>query len=341
MSKREILIGMALIAVSMLVFLTVFEIVLRVQEGPVNGPNVFRESDDDKLIYEMAPSIVSEFNNVAITTNSYGMRDKEYDFKKKSGVKRIAVIGDSVAAAIEVPAEQGYTEVLEENLNKHGDGDVEVLNFGVNGYGIEQELEMYKTRALVFDLDIAIFGYVLNDPLPSPGLVSDFKRMDDQKMQSCKIYSLNLAVPCSVRNMMDSLRIVKFIHAHILQIRSKIGDDVYTSLHKNNQSWRNVEDSFREIGKISRERNITTIIFILPIFYTDMDDYQYGWIHQKVADEARKNGLLVRDLREDFSSYKSEDVRASQNDVVHLNVAGHQIAAKAIESYLMENGIIR
>ena len=54
-----------------------------------------------------------------------------------------------------------------------------------------------------------------------------------------------------------------------------------------------------------------------------------------------KNGMLVRDLREDFSSYKSEDVRASQNDVVHLNVAGHQIAAKAIESYLMENGIIR
>ena len=67
--------------------------------------------------------------------NSQGMRDYEYPYQKGKDVFRIAVLGCSRTYGYGVNMEETYSKVLESMLNeKHK--KVEVLNFGVNGYGI-------------------------------------------------------------------------------------------------------------------------------------------------------------------------------------------------------------
>ena len=44
-----------------------------------------------------------------------------------------------------------------------GDGPVEVLSFGVPGYNLDQEIETLRSRALVYQPDVVIVAFCLND----------------------------------------------------------------------------------------------------------------------------------------------------------------------------------
>ena len=101
-----------------------------------------------------------------IEINSFGYRDREWTVAKPRGTRRVALLGDSYVAGLEVPAQQRLSALLEERLNRDcNDGQhYEVLNFGVTGYGTAQELETLRHRALQFRPDLVLlFFYTGND----------------------------------------------------------------------------------------------------------------------------------------------------------------------------------
>src|SRR5262245_23113968 len=70
--------------------------------------------------------------------NSHGIRDRERTVNKPRGVYRVAALGDSFTEARQVDMDKTYTSLTEKELNRRhcrGEGEVEVLNFGVPGYG--------------------------------------------------------------------------------------------------------------------------------------------------------------------------------------------------------------
>jgi SGNH hydrolase-like domain, acetyltransferase AlgX len=101
-----------------------------------------------------------------VQINSYGYRDKEWSLDKPPGVYRIALLGDSFIAALEVEQDHRLSDLLEAKLNTDGHDSMhyEVLNFGVQGYGTAQELETLRDRALKFKLDaVLLFVCTGND----------------------------------------------------------------------------------------------------------------------------------------------------------------------------------
>src|SRR4029078_3437886 len=78
-----------------------------------------------------------------IRINTDGWRDRPHSKQKPAGTMRIAILGDSYAEALQVPQESKFWSVLERELNAckaFGDVGIEVINFGVSGYGTAQEL---------------------------------------------------------------------------------------------------------------------------------------------------------------------------------------------------------
>ena len=73
---------------------------------------------------------------------------------------RIALIGDSFTFGLEVPYEDTWGQQLERALGS----DVQVLNFGVDGYGVDQALLRYQRDVLAWHPDVVILG-VINDDL--------------------------------------------------------------------------------------------------------------------------------------------------------------------------------
>ena len=76
-----------------------------------------------------------------VRINSDGLRDREHIKAKPADTVRIAVLGDSFSEAMHVPMEQTFWSLLERKLqecNAFPGKRVEVINFGVLGYGTAQ-----------------------------------------------------------------------------------------------------------------------------------------------------------------------------------------------------------
>jgi hypothetical protein len=95
-----------------------------------------------------------------LTTNQWGMRDREHPLVKPAGTYRIAVLGPSHVMGSGVADGETFSDFLEERLNgqtKPGTNICyEVLNFGVPAYSLLSQLFMLEDRAVKFQPD-AIF----------------------------------------------------------------------------------------------------------------------------------------------------------------------------------------
>lgn len=94
---------------------------------------------------------------ISVTTNSHGLRDKEYSLAR-TNKKRMLVLGDSFTWGYGVEAEQRFTDILEQRLP-----DWEIINAGVSGYGTDQELLYYQQYGKLFQPDVVLLLMYYND----------------------------------------------------------------------------------------------------------------------------------------------------------------------------------
>ena len=90
------------------------------------------------------------------------MRDREHARAKPADTVRIAVLGDSFAEAMHVPMEQTFWSLLERKLqecNAFPGKQVEVINFGVSGYGTAQELLTLRQKVWDYSPDLVVLAF--------------------------------------------------------------------------------------------------------------------------------------------------------------------------------------
>jgi hypothetical protein len=101
-----------------------------------------------------------------IRINSAGQRDRERPKVKAANTIRIAVIGDSYAEAFQVPVEHAFWSIMEDRLRTAGfvpGRQIEVLNFGVSGYGTAPELLTLRERVWDYAPDIVLLAVTTNN----------------------------------------------------------------------------------------------------------------------------------------------------------------------------------
>ena len=103
-----------------------------------------------------------------IKINGDGLRDREHDRIKPANRLRIAVMGDSYAEAFQVPMESSFWAVmglrLQECASLRG-REVEVINFGVSGYGTAQELITLRRHVWDYQPDIVVLAVTTNNDI--------------------------------------------------------------------------------------------------------------------------------------------------------------------------------
>ena len=115
-----------------------------------------------------------------VRINSDGMRDREHSKQKAPNTLRIAVLGDSYTEALQVPFEESFCAVLEQKLRECAslsERNVEVLNFGVSGYGTAQELITLRDHVWQYSPDVVLLAVTTNNDISDN--VRALKKTDD------------------------------------------------------------------------------------------------------------------------------------------------------------------
>lgn len=160
-----------LLAVIGAVQFAVFELALRAWGGTEAAPAFQRLFMADPLVgYRLKPGVTTRFETAEfatdITINSAGVRDDEVG-PKKPGEFRIVVLGDSLVMAVQVPVEQTFCRLLQDQLNRDlggGERRFRVINAGIQGFGPVEEFLFYREIVSRFDPDLVLVAlYVAND----------------------------------------------------------------------------------------------------------------------------------------------------------------------------------
>ena len=117
---------------------------------------------DDCPDYEFQPNKRVMFKGVMMSTNRWGMRDRDYEKREPPGTYRIAISGASHEMGTGVEDDKVFDNLVEDRLNRErapGDSThYEILNFSVGGYGPVQRLADLDRRIFdEFEFDALLF----------------------------------------------------------------------------------------------------------------------------------------------------------------------------------------
>jgi hypothetical protein len=128
-----------------------FETQSRLLEELLAGQGRLLLKIDAEIGWVNSPNFVNEL----YSTNSRGLRaTREYAPRPAAGVVRVAAFGDSFAFANEVRNQDAWA-IQAERMEPR----VEVLNYGVGGYGSDQALLLYRNRSQDLAPQVVVLGF--------------------------------------------------------------------------------------------------------------------------------------------------------------------------------------
>jgi hypothetical protein len=159
--------NVALIFVSILLGILPFEVGLRL--AGISYPSFY--TWDEYRGFALRPGAKGWFRSEGesyIQINSAGLRDREHAKIKPPNTLRLAILGDSYAEALQVSIDQTFWAVLERELAKCSylsGRQVEVINFGVSGYGTAQELMTLRHKVWDYSPDVVTLAFLTGNDI--------------------------------------------------------------------------------------------------------------------------------------------------------------------------------
>jgi lysophospholipase L1-like esterase len=331
--------SLVLAAASVGLTLLVLEVAFRLARVPVGTVQInratVRRSDNPRLRFELRPGGVAQAE-VEYRVNPLGLRGPETTLEKPPGVRRIAVLGDSIAFGYWVSDEQGFARQLERLLNEApaATGRVEVLNFGVPGYNLEQEIEALRAKALAFSPDLVVVLFCLND------------------LESLFSYELGLVqertdrVGTALGRVREWLvarsRLFSWVEYRLTELEARrsfvkaknpLAGPLYAEAVS--QQRRALQGQLAVLRSLLASHGIPGLVVVVPVLGDRFERYPYRELHRAVVEVAESESLGAVDLLDCFSAYEFRDLRV---DVVHPSPLGHGVAAHAARDALCARG---
>ncbi len=277
----------------------------------------YRLASNAKLGYVPIANMESADHKAAFmdykeSSNRLGMRDVDHPLKKGQQF-RILVLGDSVTSGHYIDSfEDTFPWLLQEKLRSRGKS-VDVLNFGVNGYNTQQEIELLKDRGLAFSPDLVIVAYCLNDRVRSDGgLLRSLLVMGKNK---------GLVMPDlgGILNQSHLLRLVLYRY----KMKTAITEH-YQALFEDR-----VQPYFAELSALSKKHNFKALVAVLPDF-RDLGKAAPQGEYPAIEALATEASLPSLQLLPIVQACADRGIRRLNRDLYHPDMAGHDCIAEGL-----------
>jgi lysophospholipase L1-like esterase len=295
----------------------------------INRATVER-SANPRLLFELRPG-ASVQAEVRYQVNSLGLRGPEVTQDKPAGITRVAVVGDSIAFGYWVEERDSFPRQLEAMLG--GPSSVQVLNFGVPGYGLTQYVETLRTRVLAFAPDVVVVSFCLND---LEGPLSFEYGMTVDRAARRRTFVGRLYEAAVVHSRLLSWVEYRLMGLEARRIFVRARDERHLYGQTPGEQLPALRAQFAAVRSLLDSRGIPALVAVFPVFGRRFDRYAHRDLEATIVGAARESGLQAVDLLDCFSAYDFRDVRV---DVIHPSPLGHRVAAHAIRDALCSNGL--
>jgi hypothetical protein len=255
-----------------------------------------------------------------VRINSDGLRDRERPKAKLADTVRIAVLGDSFSEAMHVPMEQTFWFLLERKLQEcraFPGKRVEVINFGVSGYGTAQELMTLRQKVWDYSPDLVVLAFTTyNDIYDNSRALSRTEEVpyfvyrngeltyDDSFRNSSTYRQRDSKLNRLGRWIHNSLRVVQLVHYVQFVAKLKLTD------------WRNKRrlaaqaqtkpaDGTPVTVRNAEDIGIDNMIYVEP---TD-DNWKEAW---------RVTEGLIRQMRDDVAQRKARFLLVTLSNAIQV-----------------------
>jgi carbamoyltransferase len=292
-----------------------------------------------------------------VTVNSAGVRaSREYTLQKPPGTRRVLAFGDSFAAGQFLSNEHRFSEILERRVPH-----LEVINFGLEGTGTDQQLLMYQHLGLQYEHDaVLLFPFLQNirrnlvearpslDPqtgrqvlLPKPRFelvdgrlelrnvpVPDERRpFDESDATTLRGTDADTGLARRVKDGLSRLWLVQQAKKLVYPL---IAYDPFPE-YKDSRSpgWRLMEAILRRFKELAGERPLV----IVPLFYVSYVRYGMSRAYWRRFSSLADSGTYAIDVLPRFRRLGTDAVRCFQEPHdPHMSADGHLVLAEALES---------
>jgi hypothetical protein len=256
----------------------------------------------DFLEVRYNPSHEAIFRGEVVTTNRWGMRDKDYEHTPPPGTHRIALLGASHVFGSGVKDDETFEAIIEDRLNSEYSSDsgvkYEILNFGRQGRTALHQIMILEQKILAFQPDTIFYVTHPKDPRR---LVQVLAR---------QVYSGHTIPYPYIESILLKAGISKDMKR--FSIERALMPYKYDLL-----DW-----AYGQITSICRDNGITPVWVLLPMTYERLKDSDIER-HVAAADAA---GFTIISLKDVYNSAAPDELAIAPWDD-HPNVLGHQLIA--------------
>lgn len=290
-----------------------------------------------------ASIIVPErYGDIVYRFNRRGYRDTEP--ASGPGVRRIVLLGDSVAFGLGVNQDRIFAHLLERRLQGETGRPWDVANLAIFAYDTANELEALKDDGLALKPELVAVQFFMNDfsipaaaggPAPPPSLGDRLTAVKNRLVYRSALY----------RRLYQAWTGLVYLAVHDARRRwftETLNDAqprVQGAMLEATPEDRDVA-AFRALASIrdaSRAAGARTLVLLMPDevqLYTD----HYDGINRRIAAFCRREGIALVDALPTLRA--SPDRRDLYLDGVHLTEAGHRLVAGLLFGELQRRGLL-
>lgn len=288
---------------------------------------------DDIIVGDLQPGANIVFEDKTLSVNRWGMRDRDRELDKPANTYRIAVLGPSHVMGSGVNNGETFPDFLEQRLNANATNSntrFEVMNFGVAGFSLIQQLAMLEDRALQFKPDAVFITDSPRATDPIPGHLLNFLAAGhkipypelDAKLQKIGVNAVaNDGFPVPF----ETLRSLCRIAGIKTRMPWKEADRRVHLINEEILNW-----TIGRIAEVSRQNGA------VPVFVALDEVTDTPTIEVKALKDAKGANMLVFNLFDLWDGRDKASLRIGAWDL-HPNAEGYKLVAERLTRLIDEH----
>lgn len=306
----------------------------------LENPDLFIRSANAELVYELHPGFVGRAFGAEVRINSHGMRSPERPMAKPKDVRRVLILGDSVAFGHGVEQSAMFSVLLEKSLSDAMTSGirVEVINTAVPGYNSVQERMVLHEKGFAWQPDVVLVVAVINDVEP----IYEFTAQNGLWWENPpEVYREIFEREVIGRGVRGWLR----RHVRVFGLLDRAVRPPYLLTKRylaylgglyeaDSAPWRSAQEALVAMDVMCRARGIRYVLAYCPV-PAQPEPEVFGRIRSQYADFARREGITFFDLRAAQTRRPVREVTISSLDR-HPSVLGHKLLAEALTPSLAQ-----